>query len=431
MFSQSPLGRYFYTKGVNLVGIAAFIIGFLLPLPGFITSFGTGAKVNAAATDMFDLGWVLSFLMGGSSYWVISTGLKVIYGKAKTSTKLPFEAQVPKHIEWGSGSGTVIIDGMEIGVSTAGEANTNDEDRPKQIFQCTSCPKKFVRRDLLRRHEKRHEMGMWYRNSGGYVSSEFTCDDPQGFESSQEQEPMAMYSIEGSNMKDTSNDPGSEPDNRGHEDIGDTGDEVNQDRHHIREDQPVHFSYDMGDSIPEEQVTSLFFDPSLNVPDPSLDFEWLFDNISADINSIANGDFPAVSPQSSISAEGISTSPFKIRSPYVDPPASSHTSTSSPWATVRANLLMALNTLAQDILMSSFFYAPNLCKFYDLYFHNYHPHFPILHWPTMDPANSPPLLIAAIVTLGSTLSDDEEHFRTAISIHDSLRYIIFNVSITS
>ncbi|GAD98421.1 krueppel c2h2-type zinc finger protein, putative [Paecilomyces variotii No. 5] len=409
MFSQSPLGRYFYMKGVNIVGVAAFIIGFLLPLPGFIASFGTGAKVNAAATDMFDLGWILSFLMGGLSYWVINSGLSVLSRKGKPN-KLPFETQVPKHIEWGGSSGTLIIDGVEMGVSTTMvETNTNDEsraekNRPKQIFQCSSCPKKFVRRDLLRRHEKRHEMGMWYRNSGGYVSPGPSCDDSQGLEQSQAKEPVAM----------------------GFSDISNTVDEIDKARHDIGEGQPAGFGYDIGDAIPGEQVTSLFFDPSLNISDPWLDFEWLFDNISTDINSVTNGDFPAVSPQSNISAEGISASPFKIQSPYVDSPASPHTSTSSPWVTVRANLLMALNTLAPEILMSSFFYPSNLYLFYDLYFRNYHAHFPILHRPTLDPANAPPLLIAAIVTLGSTLSDDEEHFRTAISIHDSLRYTIFN-----
>lgn len=127
MFSQSRFGRYFYTKGVNIIGIAAFIIGFLLPLPGFIASFGTGAKVNAAATDMFDLGWVLSFLMGGISYWVIYLVFDMFRGQSESDGKLPFEAQMPKHIERGSDSGTLIIDGAEIGVPTAmGEVDVNE-----------------------------------------------------------------------------------------------------------------------------------------------------------------------------------------------------------------------------------------------------------------------------------------------------------------
>ncbi|KKA18881.1 Allantoin permease [Rasamsonia emersonii CBS 393.64] len=109
LFSQAPSGRYYYTRGANLRGIAAFVIGFLLPLPGFVASFGTGAQVSAAATDMFDLGWVLSFLMGGLSYWVICR-----FSTAREGNKLSFEAQVPHRIDTGSGNDTLVVDGAEI-----------------------------------------------------------------------------------------------------------------------------------------------------------------------------------------------------------------------------------------------------------------------------------------------------------------------------
>lgn len=69
LYSPSSFGRYFYTKGFNVWAYAAFIIGFLLPLPGFVASFGY--PIGSAATDMFTLGWVLSFLVGGLSYFVL------------------------------------------------------------------------------------------------------------------------------------------------------------------------------------------------------------------------------------------------------------------------------------------------------------------------------------------------------------------------
>lgn len=111
MFSQSSSGRYYYTKGVNLRGIAAFMIGFLLPLPGFIGSFGTNA-VSTAATDLFYLGWVLSFVMGGMSYWVICllTGRAMIHA----SKSLAFEEAAPHEIDTGSGHDMLIVDGVEI-----------------------------------------------------------------------------------------------------------------------------------------------------------------------------------------------------------------------------------------------------------------------------------------------------------------------------
>ncbi|KAK2785270.1 hypothetical protein FQN53_007846 [Emmonsiellopsis sp. PD_33] len=69
VFLGTPASRYFYTKGANVRAFAAFVIGFLLPLPGFVGSFGH--KVDEAATHMFNLGWVLSFLVGGVAYWGI------------------------------------------------------------------------------------------------------------------------------------------------------------------------------------------------------------------------------------------------------------------------------------------------------------------------------------------------------------------------
>jgi Fungal specific transcription factor domain len=182
----------------------------------------------------------------------------------------------------------------------------------------------------------------------------------------------------------------------------------------------------------EDQVTSLFLDPSINFPDPPLDFEWLFDNLSADLNSTGGGSagMPSgTSPYSNTSLTDTSPPALPVPSPaHIRHPSSTQSSASSPWAEVRANLLKALSTLDPNILMSSFFYPNHLAGFWDLYFENYHPHFPILHKHTLDPVKASPLLVAAIVTLGSTLSGDAVHYDAANKIHDSLRYLIFGVS---
>jgi NCS1 family nucleobase:cation symporter-1 len=75
LFTASPAGRYFYAHGFNLRAFAAFVIGFLLPFPGFVASFGH--SIGLAATHMFTLGWVLSFVVGSVAYWVICMVFKV------------------------------------------------------------------------------------------------------------------------------------------------------------------------------------------------------------------------------------------------------------------------------------------------------------------------------------------------------------------
>lgn len=180
----------------------------------------------------------------------------------------------------------------------------------------------------------------------------------------------------------------------------------------------------------EDHVTSLFFDSSTNVPDPALDFEWLFDNLSADLNAGGGSTgIPSItSPHSSISATEISPPAIPVPSPaHIRHSLSPQSSRISSWTEVRANLLKALTTLDPEIAMSSFFYPSNLAGFWDLYFENYHPHFPILHKHTLDPVKASPLMVAAIVTLGSTLSKDAVHWHTSTKIHDTLRYLIFGV----
>ncbi len=75
LFTLSPHGRYYFFHGFNVRAFAAFVIGFLLPLPGFAASFGH--DIGVAATHMYALGWVLSFLMGGLSYYVICSIWKI------------------------------------------------------------------------------------------------------------------------------------------------------------------------------------------------------------------------------------------------------------------------------------------------------------------------------------------------------------------
>ncbi|WWC71819.1 uncharacterized protein I206_105778 [Kwoniella pini CBS 10737] len=76
LYDGSTKSKYFFTMGINWRSIVAFIIGFIIPLPGFIGSFGT-VTVSISASRMFYLGWELSFLSGGLAYWILCLIFKV------------------------------------------------------------------------------------------------------------------------------------------------------------------------------------------------------------------------------------------------------------------------------------------------------------------------------------------------------------------
>ncbi|WWD03446.1 hypothetical protein V865_001498 [Kwoniella europaea PYCC6329] len=76
LYDGSSDSKYFYTFGTNWRSIVAFIVGFVVPLPGFIGSFGT-VTVSQGAMRLFYLGWELSFVFGGITYWVLCLVFKV------------------------------------------------------------------------------------------------------------------------------------------------------------------------------------------------------------------------------------------------------------------------------------------------------------------------------------------------------------------
>lgn len=320
-----------------------------------------------------------------------------------------------------------------------------------------------MRKDLLRRHEERHAKGMWFRNSGGFVAANNNSSSPPlqpmrsihlehaaMFTEREQEEDVRMSSAEMPSVKispyqETGLDAGVQ-DHRDHE-VARLESAENPNNHLAYTQQMVPMEFHNPEAAlhetdlnqmnyanapyGEDQPTSLFLDPSSSLPDPGLDFEWLFDNLSAEMNSAGGsvGVSSVISPHSNISATDISPPALPVPSPAsIRYPSSPQPMNNSPWVEVRNNLARALSTVDRGILESSFFYPNNLAGFWDLYFDNYHPHFPILHKHTLNPVKASPLMVAAIVTLGSTLSSDTYHWEVSTKIHDSLRYLIFGVS---
>ncbi|CAH0003634.1 unnamed protein product [Clonostachys byssicola] len=62
--------RYWYWKGCNLRAIAAWVIGIVLPFPGFVATFGT-VTVSSGAQQTWNLGLVMS----GVVYYALSISM--------------------------------------------------------------------------------------------------------------------------------------------------------------------------------------------------------------------------------------------------------------------------------------------------------------------------------------------------------------------
>jgi hypothetical protein len=99
------------------------------------------------------------------------------------------------------------------------------------------------------------------------------------------------------------------------------------------------------------------------------------------------------------------------------------------WLIARSNILDALAQLDTSILQSPFFDVVNLKMFYALYLEHYHPHFPIVHQPTLSAISCEPLLLIAILDLGSTIVSDDALFLVGQQVHNSLRQIVINVRV--
>lgn len=169
---------------------------------------------------------------------------------------------------------------------------------------------------------------------------------------------------------------------------------------------------------PPDDPETLFFDESANIWDLPDNLEWFFE--APNQNALAMTDPSLAFGLPSFLSPVANLPPFQesLGLPFSMP------TTENCWFTVQSRLLQSLSSVQQD-LHPHFFNPGNLAMCYNLYFENYHPHFPIIHRPTLVVTEAEPLLLAAIITLGSTLSSDELIYEIGQKIHNNLRWIIF------
>lgn len=305
-----------------------------------------------------------------------------------------------------------------------------DEDCPDQIYSCDECPKQFVRPDLLQRHKKRHEKGMWYRKIGGVVpdaARKRKRDDGVTADGPNSASPESPEDSEGRLPPPSST-------------------EAETAHHVVRQIEPLMsdgnlFNPDLSgfDAFQASigGVHPLFFDAAGEFQE-SNDMDWLLQDIFPETfqdNSIV----PQLNP---LQAEGPIQQmimPIGHVVPDVTPiayqeqaqPLQLQHMPASVWDMVRNNLMAELFSLPPEVLGTPFFDPGNLESFWNGYFDNYHPQFPLLHRPSLSPAEAPAFLVLAITTLGATLAPDVTHYNVATKIHDHMRGITFNVMQTN
>lgn len=97
--------QYWYTKGWNLRMIVAWILGVVLPFPGFIASFGT-TSIGGGANRMWNLGYLLSLTVSGVTYYI----LFLIFPDPSIDKSLAFEQLASQYDD--------VIDGEAVQVET-------------------------------------------------------------------------------------------------------------------------------------------------------------------------------------------------------------------------------------------------------------------------------------------------------------------------
>ncbi|KAL2820309.1 fungal-specific transcription factor domain-containing protein [Aspergillus granulosus] len=249
---------------------------------------------------------------------------------------------------------------------------------------------------------------MFFRNTGGIVNASAASETPNHRARASQRGPVRQVdSIQTECLEHTSG--------LGSGDINDTTIlEQPHEQFQVRDDavvNPIWTGWIEPNSVQDD--LDWFFEPGQSSHD-------LVDSAIShfDIGLLMNTDLPTQYRSENISTE------YMLEGDKVD--TCPDTSQEDEWLIARSNILDALSQLDTRILHSPFFDVDNLKMFHALYLTHYHPHFPIVHQPTLSITSCEPLLLAAILDLGSTIVHDETLFLLGQQVHNSLRHIIIN-----
>ncbi|OOQ83322.1 hypothetical protein PEBR_35100 [Penicillium brasilianum] len=281
--------------------------------------------------------------------------------------------------------------------------------QPAEIFSCDLCPKSFVRQDLYRRHKLRHARGMFFRNTGGIVFSSSSA----GIPSSEDRSGLSqLFQRPQVRVMQTQNASGIIP------------------------DEPLDLEKDITFPTKDDELNS-FWTGIDQVPSLQDGLDWFFEPMEGNSDRANSPLPPQFEPDVSIQIQlptlhdSDSRSRGKIADEevdiFVDMNAGTHQD--NDWAFARSNMLDSVSQLDMQVLQSPFFEIDNLKFFLSLYFKHYHPHFPIVHQATFSVLACHPLLLIAILDLGSAMAVDEMLFHMGQQVHNILRLTILNSGI--
>lgn len=78
LYSLDSVHSYWYFKGYNMKAFAAFLVGAVPNVPGFLCTIGVLKQVPPGFLALYEVSWFSSFILAGLSFWIISVAPKMI-----------------------------------------------------------------------------------------------------------------------------------------------------------------------------------------------------------------------------------------------------------------------------------------------------------------------------------------------------------------
>lgn len=71
LYSTSPSGMYWYTKGYNFTAIGALLLAVIPCIPGFLYTIGLLKEIPSILVAVYDNAWIFGFVASGFLYWAM------------------------------------------------------------------------------------------------------------------------------------------------------------------------------------------------------------------------------------------------------------------------------------------------------------------------------------------------------------------------